>query len=96
MARARVYRPDQQCPRCGSNWLPKYGKSQGKQTYRCGQCLYHFTEGTRRPHLAAAVQDRIVARYAEGMSLAAISRVERLKGGTVYAVVKKKPAGLGI
>ena len=49
MARARVYRPDQPCPRCGSNGLPKDGKSQGKQTYRCGQCLYHFTAGTRRP-----------------------------------------------
>ena len=52
MARQRVYRKDQQCPRCGSNWLPKYGKSLGKQTYRCGQCLYHFTEGTQRPHPA--------------------------------------------
>lgn len=83
MARARVYRPDQQCPRCGSHGLPKDGKSQGKQTYRCGQCLYHFTEGTRRPPLAAAVPDRIAARYAEGMSLAALSRGERLQEGTV-------------
>ena len=33
MARARVYRPDQPCPRCGSHGLPKDGKSQGKPTY---------------------------------------------------------------
>ena len=73
MARARVYRPDQQCPRCGSNWRPKDGKSPGKQTYRCGQCLCYFTEGKRRPPLAAAL-DRIVALAAAGMSLAALSR----------------------
>ena len=83
MTRARVYRPDQPCPRCGSHGLPKDGKSQGKPTYRCGQCLYHFTAGTRRPPLAVAVPDRIVAWYAEGMSLAALSRGERLKRGTV-------------
>ena len=83
VARARVYQPDQPCPRCGSHGLPKDGKSQGKPTYRCGQCLYHFTEGTRRPPLAVAAQDRIGARYAEGMSLAALSRGEGLQGGTV-------------
>ena len=91
MARQRVYRREMQCPRCGSNWLPKYGKSQGKQTYRCGQCLYRFTEGAERPHLATAVKDRVVALYTEGVSLAAISRVEGLKGATVYALVQKKP-----
>ena len=29
----RVYRHDLRCPHCGSNWLPKYGCSRGKQTY---------------------------------------------------------------
>ena len=75
------------------HWLPKYGKSQGKQTYRCGQCLYHFTAGAERPHLAAAVKDRLVALYTAGASLAAISRVEGLKGATVYDVVQKSPGG---
>ena len=50
MARARNCRKDQQCLYCGYNWLPKYGRSQGKQTYRCGQCLYHFASGAERPH----------------------------------------------
>ncbi len=95
MARQRVYREDRQCPRCGSNWLPKYGKSQGKQTYRCGQCLYHFTEGAQRPHLAPAVKSRVLASYTEGMSLASIARVEGLKGETVYELVKKSPGRRG-
>lgn len=50
MATHRVYRDDMQCPRCGSNWLPKYGRSRGKQTYRCQQCLYHFITETDHPH----------------------------------------------
>ena len=33
MAAARSYRDDLQCPHCGSNWLPKDGRSRGK-TYR--------------------------------------------------------------
>ena len=40
MAQPKVYRDAKQCPRCGSSWLPKYGRSRGKQTYCCGQCLY--------------------------------------------------------
>ncbi len=29
----RDYRHDLRCPHCGSNWMPKYGTSRGKQTY---------------------------------------------------------------
>ena len=81
-------------PVAGRHCRLPIGKPQGKQTYRCGQCLYHFTEGAARPHLATAVKDRVVALYTEGVSLAAISRVEGLKGATVYALVQKKPGRL--
>ena len=33
MARARMYRNDQQCPRCGSNRLPKYGRLPEARRY---------------------------------------------------------------
>ncbi len=95
MARQRVYRKARQCPRCGSNWLPKYGRSLGKQTCRCGQCLYHFTEGAPRPHPAPEVKSRVLALYTEGMSLASIGRVEGLKGATVYGLVQKSPGRRG-
>ena len=33
MVAARSYRDDLQCSHCGSNRLPKDGRSRGKQTY---------------------------------------------------------------
>ena len=96
MARARIYRKDQQCPRCGSNWLPKYGRSRGKQTYRCGQCLYHFTPGAEHPHQPEGVRKLAVDMYTEGSNLEAIGRVLGVKPGTVYSWVKKSPVGLGV
>lgn len=30
-ARSQIYRKDQQCPRCDSNWLPRYVRPRGKQ-----------------------------------------------------------------
>ena len=96
MAAKRVYRDDMQCPRCGSNWLPKYGHFRGKQTYRCGQCLYHFTPGTDRPHRDQKVKDLALALYGEGLGLSAIGRVLGEKLGTVYAWVKKSLLGWGV
>ena len=89
MARPRVYRDGMQCPRCGSNWLPKYGRPRGKQTYRCQQCLYHFIPETKHPHQPERVKDMAVAMYAEGNSIEAISRILEIKAGTVYSWVKK-------
>ena len=89
MARQRVCRKARRCPRRGSSWLPKYGRSLGKQTCRCGQCPYHFTEGAPRPHPAPEVKSRMPALYPEGMRLASTGRVEGLEGETVYGLVKK-------
>jgi transposase-like protein len=95
VAQRRAYRDGQQCPRCGSNWLPKYGRSRGKQTYRCGQCLYHFILGTEHPHQPERVKVQAVSMYSEGSSIEAISRVMGVKAGTIYSWVKKSPSGLG-
>ena len=35
MARPRVYRHDAICPKRGSNWGKKDGRSRGKQMYKC-------------------------------------------------------------
>ena len=96
MVRRRVYRDDMQCPRCGSNWLPKHGRSRGKQTYRCRQCLYHFIPDTERPHRPEKAKSLAVELYAEGLGLSAISRVLNTKLGTVYSWVKKSPLGWGV
>ena len=89
MARPRIYRKDQQCPCCGSDWLPKYGRSRGKQTCRCGQCLCHFTPGTEHPQRSEEVRKLAVDLYTEGSSMEAMGRVLRVKLGAVYSWVKK-------
>ena len=93
MAQPGVYRDGMQCPRCGSNWLPKYGKSRGKQRYRCQQCLYHFTLDAEHPHQPERVKNLAVAMYAEGNSIEAIGRMLGrmlgMKAGTVCSWVKK-------
>ena len=95
MARPRTYRHDLRCPHCGSNWLPKYGRSQGKQTYRCGDCRYHFTPEGNRVFRPEGVKEQAVAMYCEGSSLRAISRVLEAPLLTVYGWVKKSPPGAG-
>ena len=95
MARARVYRHDLRCPHCGSNWLPKYGFSGGKQTYRCGDCHYHFTPGGNRAFHSDATKARAIAMYCEGSSLRAVSRVLEVPLLTVFTWVKKSSASAG-
>ena len=93
MAQPRVYRDGMQCPRRGSNWLPKYGRSRGKQTYRCRQCLYHFIPGTGHPHQPERVRNMAIAMYTGGNSIPVISRMLGIKVGTVYSWVKKSLPG---
>lgn len=88
----RAYRHDLRCPHCGSNWLPKYGRSRGRQSYRCGDCLYKFTPGGNRSYYSEAVKSQAVEMYCEGSAIAAISRVLGVKAGTVGSWVKKSPA----
>ena len=65
----RAYRHDLCCPHCGSNWLPKYGRSKGRQAYHCGDCLYKFTPGGNHSYYSEAVkslrQSRCTAREAQ-------------------------------
>ena len=91
MANKRAYRHDLRCPHCGSNWMPKDGRSHGKQTYRCGDCKYRYTpDGNRRFH-SREVIERTLAVYAEGGSVAAAARAMGINEGTVLSWVKKKP-----
>ena len=87
MARPRTYGNDQQCPHCGSNWLPKYGRSWGEQTYRCGLCLYHFTPGAEHPHQSEKVRKLAVDLYTEGSNVEAIGRGLHVMPGTAYSWV---------
>ncbi len=96
MAAARSYRDDFQRLRCGSNRLPKDGRSRGKQTYRCRLCHYRFTPDGNRHHYQEQVKEQAIDRYGVGMAVGAISRVLEVNLETVYGWVKKVRWALGV
>ena len=71
MARPRAYNHDVRCPHCGSTWAPKDGHSKGKQTYRCGDCLYRFTPDGNRHYYPAMTIRQALSMYSEGGSVSA-------------------------
>ena len=70
MAGQRAYRHDMRCPRCGSNRMPKDGRSRVKQTYSCGDCKYRCTPEGSRHFYSSKVIEQALAMYAEGASVA--------------------------
>ena len=92
MAAVRSYRDDLQRPHCGSNRLPKDGRSRGKQTCRCRLCHYRFTPDGNRHYYTEQVKEQAIDMYGEGMAIAAISRVLEVKLGTVYGYSQHKLA----
>ena len=91
MARPLAYRHDLRCPHCGSSWMPRDGRSRGKQTYRCGEYKYRHTPDGVQHHYSESVKDRVLAMYAECSSISTISRVMDVKLATVFIWVKKSP-----
>ena len=100
------------CPHCGSNRMPKDGRSRGKRTYRCGDCKYRCApDGSRHYYYSSKVIDQALAIYAEGASVAAIGGAMEINEATALIWVKKalssirimdaerserKPAGSGL
>ncbi len=83
MARARVYRPDIRCRHCGSNWMPKDGRTRGRQVYKCGDCNRKYTADAERPHFPEHVKRQAVQMLIEGASM---SEAARLVGASVASV----------
>ena len=77
------------CPHCGSNRMPKDGRSRGKQTYRCGDCKYRRAPDGSRHFYSSKVIDQALAMYAEGASVAAIGRAMEINQATALRWVKK-------
>ena len=93
MPRKRVYRHDIRCLHCGSNWCIKYGRANGKQTYKCKDCYHRFTPEADRHAYPAHIKEKAVRMYCEGMSISGISRALGIKLVTIYSWIKKKPKG---
>ena len=91
MAKARVYRHDALCPKCGSNWVKKDGHSRGKQIYKRNQRCKR-QEGAKH-RFADEQKAQAVKMRAEGMSISATARVVGASVPTVSEWVKK--GGIG-
>ncbi len=89
MARQRVYRHDNLCPKCGSNWVKKDGHSRGKQQFKCNQCGKKHQEGAKH-RFTDEQKEQAVKMCAEGMSLSATARVMGASIPTVSEWVKKR------
>ena len=63
--------------------------SRGRQTYRCGQCGYHFVRGSKKPYQPERVRKLAVGMYNEGSSAKDIGRLVGVHTRTVYAWVEK-------
>ena len=88
MARPRAYNHDVRCPHCGSNWTPKDGHSKGKQTYRCGDCLYRFTPDGNRHYYPEKTIRQALSMYSEGGSVSANTLPEILSKLNASAKVR--------
>ena len=76
------------CPHCGSNRMPKDGRSRGKQ-YRYGDCKYRCAPDGNRHYYLSKVIEQALAMYTEGASVAAIGRAMEIKETTALVWVKK-------
>ena len=89
MVRARTYRHDVRCPDCGSNWMRKYGRVKGRQSYSCGDCGRRSLEAASYRRPSEAVKAQAIEMYVEGSSLSAIGRVLGYSATAVQGWVKK-------
>ncbi len=89
MARSRVYRHDIRCPHCGSNWCIKYGRANGKQTYRCNDCFHRFMPDSKRHTFPERIKRQAIRMYCEGMSIRGIGRALGVHYSTVFKWIKK-------
>ena len=50
-------------PHCGSNRMPKYGTSRGKQTYRCGDGKHRYAPLGNRHYYSEQVKSQASRMY---------------------------------
>ena len=75
MARERIYRDNVKCRHCGSNWMPKDGRTRGQQVYKCGECNRKQVADAAQPHFPEHVKRQAVQMCIDGASMSAAARV---------------------
>jgi len=83
LGRPRVHRGDIQCPECGSNWCKKFGKSNGKQRYKCNQCGRIFYQDVKYHKYPMKTRLLALEMYKNGKTITEISKDLNIPSGTV-------------
>ena len=76
------------CPRCFSINYHKSGLIQGRQRYKCKDCIY-YTVLQKSDVKSAATRRLAFQMYLEGLGFRAIGRILKISYGTVYQWIKK-------
>lgn len=77
-----------QCPKCGSEKYCKDGLVQGRQRYKCKQCVYRYTVSQKSDVKPVETRRMAFEMYLEGLGFRAIGRLLRISYGTVYQWIK--------
>jgi len=77
------------CPRCFSINYHKAGLIQGRQRYKCKDCIYYYTVLQKSDVKSADTRRLAFQMYLEGLGFRAIGRILNISYGTVYQWIKK-------
>lgn len=90
MARPRIYRHDVRCRHCGSNWMPKDGRTRGQQVYKCGECKKKYVAAAaEHPRFSEHAKRQAVQMCAEGSSMSAAARIMGASVASVSRWIKE-------
>ena len=77
------------CPRCFNINYHKAGLIQGRQRYKCKDCIYYYTVLQKSDVKSTATRRLAFQMYLEGLGFRAIGRILKISYGTVYQWIKK-------
>lgn len=63
------------CPNCSSEKFTKAGIVQGRQRFKCKECLYYFTVGKKGNRVDDYYVNKALQLYLEGLSYREIERL---------------------
>ena len=95
MAAARSYRDELQRPHCGSNRLPKDGRSRGKQICGCRFCHYRFMPDGNRHYYPEQAKEQAIDLYGEGIGRGHHQPGFGGQAGCRVRMGQKSPVGVG-
>ena len=76
------------CPKCKSSCHIKDGIVQGRQRFKCKECLFRYTVERKSDVKTVDTKRLALDMYLEGLGFRSIGRVLKISYGTVYTWVK--------